>query len=211
MSFSLTGVGNSYYSATDYMSGIGGKADSRSPDETTGLPGRAKQDGTQAVQKTGTGNGKDSGRTDPRLTAPNGEPLTEEQADQVRELKKRDTEVRAHEQAHLAAGGQYARSGASYKFTTGPDGAQYATGGEVSIDTSPVADDPEATIRKMEVVKAAANAPARPSGQDYSVAANAESAANEARQEMQRQAASKYGFNGSGKSSPKGASLDKTI
>ncbi|MCC6952649.1 MAG: hypothetical protein IT290_00885, partial [Deltaproteobacteria bacterium] len=42
--------------------------------------------------------------------------------EQVRKLKARDREVRAHEQAHLSALGPYKSGGASYTFETGPDG-----------------------------------------------------------------------------------------
>lgn len=66
----------------------------------------------------------------------------------------RDREVRAHEQAHMAAAGAYSRGG--------PDNRQYAVGGEVQIDTSAVSGDPEATIRKAQTVRRAANAPATP-------------------------------------------------
>lgn len=104
-------------------------------------------------------------------TDKNNQLSTEEKA-QVQELKARDQEVRTHEMAHLAAAGQYASSGASYSYQTGPDGKQYAIGGEVSIDTSP-AKTPEETIAKMRQVQAAAMAPAQPSGQDRAVAASA--------------------------------------
>ncbi len=102
-----------------------------------------------------------------------GEPLSEEEKKAVEELKSRDREVRAHEQAHIAAGGVHIRGGASYDYQSGPDGAQYAVGGNVDIDTSPVSGDPDATIRKMQTVRAAAMAPADPSGQDHSVASSA--------------------------------------
>ncbi|MCG8653471.1 MAG: hypothetical protein MI861_26770 [Pirellulales bacterium] len=99
--------------------------------------------------------------------------LTPEEQEVVQELAARDREVRAHEQAHLAAAGPYARGGPSYSFQTGPDGRNYAIGGEVQIDTSPVEGDPEATIRKAQIVRAAALAPAEPSSQDRAVAAAA--------------------------------------
>ncbi|MDP6709114.1 MAG: putative metalloprotease CJM1_0395 family protein [Alphaproteobacteria bacterium] len=114
--------------------------------------------------------------------------LTAEESRQVAELKRTDQQVRAHEQAHAAAGGQYA-SAPSYTFETGPDGRKYAVAGEVAIDTSPVPDDPEATIDKMEQVKAAATAPAEPSAQDRQVAAKAEAARIQASIELRRQAA----------------------
>ncbi|GAA0573704.1 putative metalloprotease CJM1_0395 family protein [Caenispirillum bisanense] len=98
--------------------------------------------------------------------------LTPEQQAQVAELKARDAEVRAHEQAHQAVGGRYAGA-ASYDTVRGPDGHSYAIGGEVPIDVSP-GRSPEETIAKMEVVKAAALAPAEPSPQDRRVAALAD-------------------------------------
>lgn len=108
--------------------------------------------------------------------------LREQQA-QIAELASRDREVRTHEQAHAAVGGAY--SGApTYTFKRGPDGKSYATGGEVGIDTSAIPGDPEATLRKMEVVVRAALAPAEPSAQDRSVAAQAQAQAAEARIEL---------------------------
>jgi hypothetical protein len=109
--------------------------------------------------------------------------LSEEQLRTLTDLKARDREVRAHESAHQAVGGQYAGS-ISYVYERGPDGAQYAVGGEVSIDVSPVAGDPQATIEKMRVVRAAALAPAQPSGQDRAVAAEAMQQMLQAQSEM---------------------------
>jgi len=96
--------------------------------------------------------------------------LSEAEEEQVRDLKARDTEVRRHEEAHARVGGQYAGQ-PTYSYQTGPDGKRYAIGGEVSIDVSPIPDDPQGTIAKMDVVIAAALAPAEPSGQDRKVAA----------------------------------------
>ncbi len=90
----------------------------------------------------------------------------------IAELKQRDAEVKAHELAHASVGGQLAGS-PSYTFQTGPDGQKYAVGGEVQIDVSVVPDDPQATIIKMQQVKAAALAPAQPSGPDRQIAAEA--------------------------------------
>ena len=64
--------------------------------------------------------------------------LSEEERRLLNDLRARDAEVRAHEQAHLAAAGPYANGAPTFEFQTGPDGWQYAVGGEVSIDTSPV-------------------------------------------------------------------------
>src|SRR3990167_5131726 len=96
-----------------------------------------------------------------------------QQQQQITELASRDREVRSHEQAHAAVGGSYAGA-PTYSFKRGPDGQAYAVGGEVSIDVSPIPNDPAATLRKMEVVQRAALAPAEPSAQDLRVAAQAQ-------------------------------------
>ncbi|RMF09129.1 MAG: hypothetical protein D6773_02000, partial [Alphaproteobacteria bacterium] len=118
-------------------------------------------------------------------TKANGEPLSEGEQRQVQKLKETDAKVRAHEQAHAIVGGPYA-SAPSYEYTTGPDGKRYATAGEVQIDVSPE-DDPEATIRKMDVVIRAALAPADPSPQDLQVARQAQTQRAQARVELTRQ------------------------
>jgi|TARA_R110002124_G_scaffold267268_1_gene434438 hypothetical protein len=129
----------------------------------------------------------------------NAEGLTEEEEKTVRELKQRDIEVRAHEQAHKSVGGPYAGA-VSFDTVTGPDGREYAVGGEVRIDASAVRGDPEATIRKMEVVIRAALAPAEPSPQDVQVAAQAQQtklqAQAELRQERAEEAAERRGEGG---------------
>ncbi len=102
------------------------------------------------------------------------------------ELKKRDAEVRAHEQAHANAGGDLAAS-PSYEFELGPDGRQYAVGGEVNIDLAMVPGDPQATIVKMQKVKAAALAPADPSSADRRVAAEATQRVLQAQAELAQQ------------------------
>ena len=109
--------------------------------------------------------------------------LNDDQKAEVARLQKVDQEVKAHESAHQNAGGQYAGS-ASFFYTVGPDGKRYAIGGEVSIDVAPIKDDPEATLAKLDVVIAAALAPAKPSAQDRKVAAAAVAARNQARAEF---------------------------
>lgn len=101
--------------------------------------------------------------------------LTPEQLRLVEELKQIDTKVRNHELAHITAGGSYITSAANFTYKKGPDGKDYAVGGEVGIDVTPVPGDPEATIRKMRQVRQAALAPGDPSPQDRKVAANAAS------------------------------------
>lgn len=100
-----------------------------------------------------------------------GEPAREDQ-ERVRELQARDQEVRQQEQLHRIVGGQYAGV-ADYAVQRGPDGQLYAIDGEVSIDTAPIPDDPQATIDKMRIVRTAALAPADPSPQDLQIALEA--------------------------------------
>lgn len=102
----------------------------------------------------------------------------------LRELRARDREVRAHEAAHMAAGGSLVRGGPSYTYQRGPDGRAYAVGGEVKLDVSKVPNDPEATLEKAEQIRAAALAPADPSPQDLRVASNANQLAARARIEI---------------------------
>jgi len=110
--------------------------------------------------------------------------LSPETQKQLAELKARDQHVRAHEAAHLAAGGSLVRGGATYSYQQGPDGRLYAVGGEVSLDASSVPEDPQATLAKAERLRAAAMAPSDPSGQDRAVAARAAAMAAQASVEL---------------------------
>lgn len=111
--------------------------------------------------------------------------LTPEQQTQIDKLKASDTKVRQHEMAHLAAAGGLATSGPTYTYQRGPNGVNYAVGGEVNINTSPGA-TPQETITRAERIEAAALAPADPSGQDRAVAAQAQQMAINARAELQQ-------------------------
>ncbi|MBK4720583.1 hypothetical protein JJL56_17080 [Azospirillum sp. YIM DDC1] len=119
-----------------------------------------------------------------RTSADQAGALTDDQQRQVQELKRIDASVRQHEAAHQAAGGPHA-GGASFTFTRGPDGKNYATAGEVQVDVG-AESDPEATVRKMDTVKAAALAPSDPSAQDLRVAQQADAAKMQAQQELRR-------------------------
>lgn len=113
-----------------------------------------------------------------------GREISEEELKQIQQMANRDREVRAHEAAHRAVAGQYAKGGMRFTYEVGPDGKRYAVGGEVSIDTSPVPGDPQATLQKANAIRAAAMAPAEPSGQDRSVAIEAMHMAAKARSEV---------------------------
>lgn len=151
---------------------------SQAPDQAQNPPAdeNPSQSGPKEEQ---TGSGASAGQMAARA-------LTEEEQAKLQDLKKRDREVKAHEQAHMAAGGRYVRGGAHYEYEKGPDGKQYAVGGEVSIDASEES-SPEASIRKAQTVKKAALAPAKPSSQDRQVAAQASQMEREAKAELRSQ------------------------
>jgi hypothetical protein len=112
------------------------------------------------------------------------QPSNPQTAALIRQLAQTDQKVRTHEQAHIAAAGRYAKSGASFQYQQGPDGQLYAVAGEVSIDTSAVPGDPRATLQKAKTIRNAALAPADPSSQDRAVAAASDALAAQAQIEI---------------------------
>lgn len=147
----------------------------------TGSSGNGENTGPANTDANGKVNTSGTGTTDGRQGKA-GELSPAEKA-QVKDLQKRDREVRQHEMAHLAASGGLAMSGATYSYQVGPDGISYAVGGEVRIDVSP-GRTPEETIARAETIRAAALAPADPSGQDLAVASAAAQMAAQARAEQ---------------------------
>ncbi|WP_431856203.1 putative metalloprotease CJM1_0395 family protein [Azospirillum sp.] len=151
------------------QAGFGRTADGAQ--ETAGTPPDTNATGTKASPQQATGGPK----------AP-GAPLSDDEQKQVDKLKAVDTKVRQHEAAHQAAGGALA-GGATFSYTKGPDGRSYATGGEVPV-RAPAARSPEAAIQQAQQIKAAALAPAEPSGQDLAVAASADAALVQAHRQL---------------------------
>ncbi len=149
----------------------------------------------RAPEQASEGKSADSSTEETGQEKENPQGLTESELKELTELKARDREVRAHEAAHQAVGGQHAGA-ISYSYERGPDGAQYAVGGEVPIDVSPVAGDPQATIEKMRVVRFAAMAPAEPSSQDRAVAAQAMQTMLQAQAELASGESDKASING---------------
>ena len=95
-----------------------------------------------------TADADDQKQEQPEPKSTTGQELTEEEQEQVQDLQARDQEVRRHEAAHKAAAGQFASGGPTYDLQRGPDGKQYAVGGEVQIDYQfdrwrPRCDDPK--------------------------------------------------------------------
>lgn len=108
--------------------------------------------------------------------------LSKEEQRIVSELQAADTNVRAHEAAHMAAGGGLT-SPASYTYERGPDNKMYAVAGEVGISTGE-GNTPQESLNKAQTIRRAALAPADPSPQDLKVAAQAASMEMSARAEI---------------------------
>ena len=111
--------------------------------------------------------------------------LTPDQVRLVQELSQIDQKVRAHEAAHQAAAGSLGGA-VSFSYETGPDGKSYAVGGEVPVDMSS-GRTPQETLSHAEQIRAAALAPADPSPQDLSVAAQASEMEAAAREQIMQQ------------------------
>lgn len=114
------------------------------------------------------------------------EELSAEEKQEVEKLQERDQKVRRHEQAHLSAAGGLATGGANYKFKTGPDGQQYAVGGEVGLKI-PEGGSPEEKLRNASQLERAALAPEEPSASDRQIASKARQQKAEAQQKLSEQ------------------------
>lgn len=165
------------------LENVEAKDDLFSPVEETPQDERALNDDDNRDERVNEDEQNNSGR---EQASGSDEDLSPEELDEIRELRARDLEVRAHEAAHAGVGGQYAGA-PSYSYQTGPNGVRYAVGGEVSISLPSGNANPEQTVRAAEQVRRAALAPADPSGQDRQVAARATFIANEARAEIREQ------------------------
>jgi len=154
---------------------------------------QGSQNYVTAVDEQGQGKQKEQGQQrsgdsqadHQKSSSEHADSQTQSEQKAIKALEQRDKEVRAHEQAHQVTGGRYA-STPDLTMEKGPDGEQYAIGGQVKIDISPESTS-EATIRKMQQVQAAALAPIEPSSQDRAVAAKAARLENEARSELKQQ------------------------
>ncbi len=149
------------------------KKDAQTLDETT----------LQSDKELGALNKEDEESQETSKTIKSDNELSTSEQQQVSELRQIDSQVRAHEAAHIAAGGSAISGGASFTYQKGPDGQLYAIGGEVPI-SSAGASSPEAEIAIAKDMQAAALAPANPSPQDLKVAASAAQMEAQARQAL---------------------------
>ena len=149
------------------------------------VPSATARDGgvfRRAAQDSKKPNGSAEASGDSTQASVGPHKLKPAQVREVAELTVRDEQVRAHEAAHQAAAGSLGGA-ASFTYETGPDGKSYAIGGEVPIDMSG-GRTPEETIARAQQIRAAALAPADPSPQDLSVAADASHMEAMARREL---------------------------
>lgn len=124
--------------------------------------------------------------------ASSGSDVSEQVALEIARLKAAAQLALRNRATQLAAGAGYVSSGGSYAYTIGPDGQLYATGVVVSYDTAPVANNPQATIEKMQQVRAAALASSSPTASDYAAAATATQLEMQARLEILQKLAGHY-------------------
>lgn len=113
--------------------------------------------------------------------------LSDAKLAEISSLKARDSQVRQHEQAHLAASGGLNISKAAFTYQRGPDGVNYAVGGDVRIDTSQGRTAAD-SLARGELIIDVALAPADPSPSDRSAASKGQNMAQQARAELLQQA-----------------------
>ncbi|WP_227519847.1 putative metalloprotease CJM1_0395 family protein [Mangrovitalea sediminis] len=174
-------------------------AAARSPASTdTATQTNGNQDKNAKSSSKSDDSSKTSGG-DNRDRSVTGQTLTPQQKEVVQKLQARDLEVHQHEAAHQAAGGSLAGA-ASFTYQRGPNGVEYAVGGDVPIQISQDPGNPQATIQHMEQVRAAALAPAQPSAQDRSVAAEASQILLKAQTELLKKRSEQLSSQASGNS-----------
>lgn len=169
-------------------SSTGGLYDAKGKETETqqAIDGRGEREPEPEQQQ-----GEDAKREEEQASQRDTQQQQAEQQEQqkIQQLKSRDQEVKIHEQAHAALGGSHAGS-PSYSYELGPDGKRYAVDGEVQIDISPIPGDPQATIQKMQQVRAAALAPGEPSSADRRIAVQAAQQQAQAQAELVKQTSS---------------------
>ncbi|MCP3941515.1 MAG: SprA-related family protein [Desulfobacteraceae bacterium] len=178
----INGNGYNNYLTNTSTTPIQNGEDTNQPHEGSALTEPASP---RTITTTDPGQQETSDVSNPqKQQAPIDSQLSQAELQLLTELKQIDTEIRSHEMAHVAAGGGLISSGTSFTYKRGPDGNNYAVAGEVSIDTSAVPGDPQATLQKMQQVKNSALAPASPSAQDLKVASRATAMATKANSDL---------------------------
>jgi hypothetical protein len=88
---------------------------------------------------------------------------------QIQRLKNRDNEVRSHEKKHVRAAQGLTIGDPVYRKIIGPDGKAYAVEGRVQINVSPNDVDPNASLRRAQIIQNSALSPMSPSSADISI------------------------------------------
>ena len=104
-------------------------------------------------------------------------------ATELEQFRALDAEVRTKEGNHQRLAEPYAGS-SQFQYRVGPDGQRYAVAGSTPVDTQPVPGDPKATLRKMEVLQQAAEAPPSASDANRQLALLTAQRADQARAEL---------------------------
>lgn len=138
---------------------------------------------TQGQASDASGQSPTQSRETKSKSAATARELSQAQQREIDRLKETDRLVREHADAHLVAGQGVVLSGPRYSYTYGPDGRQYASGGDVTFDTSRE-QKPEANIDKGQRLQTAALAPAQPTPEDFQVAAVGKDLETSGRQDL---------------------------
>ncbi len=83
----------------------------------------------------------------------NGQQPSQEEQKEIEKIRKNSRNVKLRELVYRAVVGNYVRNTVSFEYETGPDGIKYAVAGHTTIDTRPIINNPEATIRKAQAIK----------------------------------------------------------
>lgn len=108
----------------------------------------------------------------------------DESSSQRNALEQTELQIRRHVAAHNAVSPQYV-SAPSYSYSPAIDGTRYITSGDVSFETSAIANEPQQTLSKAQLIQRAALAPNDPTPSDFSASQRAQQLAYSARLEMQ--------------------------
>jgi hypothetical protein len=114
----------------------------------------------------------------------NGRKLSKEEQKEVKDLERIDRQVRSRELTHRAVAGNYAKGSVYFDYVTGPDGKKYAEEGHINIDSRPVPNNPEATIRKAQAIRSVGLTPTSTSPQNRTDFAEISKIEREARMEL---------------------------
>ena len=147
---------------------------------------RSLSDNLVEVELQATHRGQEDQREQAAVdgSLPGQDELSADELQTLRELERRDLQVRTQDMAFIAAAGGAAGS-YSLQYETGPDGRRYATGADIKLDTSEGA-TPEQTLAKARALRSAAMGGRSSSSTHATAAAKAVRMETEARAEIER-------------------------